>query len=305
MKDKLATWGYSAGWGLVRRAPEGLARTAFRAGADRAFRRGAGAQLRKNLARVLAVPVDQVPDDLVQRSFRSYARYWREAFRLPSMDHARLSRDVNAAVTQQQHLDEAMAEGRGVVIALPHMGNWDLAGVWLVASHGQFATVAERLKPESLYQKFLAYRESLGFEILPHTSSADEAAGEGPYKILAQRLREGKVVCLLADRGMGRSSVPVRFFGETARFPVGPAKLAVETGAALVTAHTWYEPGAPGGHLPEGKWRAEVGPRIDTAGGVEAATARIAEAFEAAIASRPEDWHMLQPLWDSDRGQPR
>ncbi|EFV14004.1 phosphatidylinositol mannoside acyltransferase [Segniliparus rugosus] len=300
LKERAATWGYSAGWGLVRRAPESLARTAFQAGADRAFRRGAGAQLRKNLARVLAVPADQVPDELVQRSFRSYARYWREAFRLPAMDHARLSREVDAAVARQERLDAAVAEGRGVVIALPHMGNWDLAGVWLVARHGQFATVAERLKPESLYQKFLAYRESLGFEILPHVSSSDEARGEGPYQILAQRLREGKVVCLLADRGMSRGSVPVQFFGEAARFPLGPAKLAVETGAALVTAHTWYEAGEP-----EGPWRAEVGPRIDTSEGVEAATARIAEAFEAAIAGRPADWHMLQPLWEADRGRPR
>ncbi|MGL6235489.1 MAG: phosphatidylinositol mannoside acyltransferase [Segniliparus sp.] len=297
LKDRAAIWGYSAGWGLVRLAPESAARATFRKGADFAFRRGAGAQLRKNLARVLAVPTDQVPEELVQRSFRSYARYWREAFRLPAMDQARLARDVDAAVTQQQHLDEPLSQGRGVVIALPHMGNWDLAGVWLVARHGQFTTVAERLKPESMYQKFLAYRESLGFEILPHLSGADEAAGEGPYKVLAQRLREGKVVCLLADRGMSRGSVPVQFFGETARFPLGPAKLAVETGAALVTAHTWYEPVG----RPEGRWRAEIGPELDTGDGVEAATGRIAAAFETAIAARPEDWHMLQPLWDIDR----
>ena len=300
-QEKLATWGYSAGWGLVRLAPEPVARGAFRKGADLAFQRGAGAQLRDNLARVLAVPAEQVPDELIRRSLRSYARYWREAFRLPAMDHARLARDVNAAVTRQQHLDDPLAAGRGVVIALPHMGNWDLAGVWLTAKHGQFTTVAERLKPESLYQKFLAYRESLGFEILPHLSSADEAAGEGPYKILAQRLREGKVVCLLADRGMSRGSVPVRFFGETARFPLGPAKLAAETGAALVTAHTWYEPEG----TPEGRWRAEVGPEIETGDGVEAATGRIAAAFETAIADRPEDWHMLQPLWETDRARPR
>jgi lauroyl/myristoyl acyltransferase len=305
-KEKAAAWGYNAGWRLVRLAPEPLARGAFRVGADLAFQRGAGAQLRKNLARVLAVPAAQVPNGLIQRSMRSYARYWREAFRLPGMDHARLARDVNAAVAQQQRLDEPLAAGRGVVIALPHMGNWDLAGVWLAVKHGQFTTVAERLKPESLYQKFLAYRESLGFEILPHTSlsametehgGSDETAGEGPYPVLAQRLREGKVVCLLADRGMSRGSAPVQFFGETARFPTGPARLAAETGAALVTAHTWYE--AEGS--PEGRWRAEVGPAISVEDGVEAATGRIAAAFEAAIAARPEDWHMLQPLWDADR----
>ncbi|ADG98265.1 lipid A biosynthesis acyltransferase [Segniliparus rotundus DSM 44985] len=306
-KDKAVALGYSAGWGLVRLAPEPLARGVFRRGADLAFHRGAGAQLRKNLARVLAVPADQVPDSLVRRSLRSYARYWREAFRLPAMDHARLAREVNAAVAQQHHLDEPLKAGRGVVIVLPHMGNWDLAGVWLAVKHGQFTTVAERLKPESLYQKFLAYRESLGFEILPHASlsaaeaehgAVAEAAGGGPYRILAQRLREGKVVCLLADRGMSRGSVPVRFFGETARFPPGPARLAAATGAALVTAHTWYEPEGS----PEGRWRAEVGPAINVEDGVEAATGRVAAAFEAAIAARPEDWHMLQPLWDADRG---
>ena len=129
----------------------------------------------------------------------------------------------------RENLFAALEEGRGAVLALPHSGNWDMAGVWLAQTTGRFATVAERLKPESLYRRFLAYRESLGFEIFP-VSHSDPS----PMPQLAQRLRDNGAVALLGERDLARSGVSVEFFGETTLMPPGSAKLAIETGAALL-----------------------------------------------------------------------
>ena len=129
-----------------------------------------------------------------------------------------------------------MAAGRGVVLALPHSGNWDMAGVWLVQTHGTFTTVAERLKPESLYRRFIDYRESLGFEVLPLSGGE-----RPPFEVLCERLRDNRMVCLMAERDLTRTGVEVDFFGEPTRMPAGPAKLAIETGAALLPAHCWFD----------------------------------------------------------------
>jgi KDO2-lipid IV(A) lauroyltransferase len=103
-------------------------------------------------------------------------------------------------VSGKEHLEAALAAGRGAILALPHSGNWDMAGVWLVQANGMFTTVAERLKPESLYRRFLDYRESLGFEVLPLTG------GERPaYEVLVERLQANRVVCLMAERDLSRS----------------------------------------------------------------------------------------------------
>jgi len=208
---------------LVPAAPEVLGRNALGAGAYLAARNGGPEQLRKNLARVIGVAPEEVPDSLIRASLASYARYWREAFRLPSMDHVELGRrlDVENIETVWAAMEK---NGRGAVLALPHSGNWDMAGVWMVQNHGRFATVAERLKPESLYNRFLAYRESVGFEVVP-TSGGERP----PFDVLCDRLRDNGVVCLMADRDMTRNGVQVDFFGEPSRLPAGPAKLALNT----------------------------------------------------------------------------
>lgn len=298
--EKATDLSYAAGWRVVRSLPEKLAVKAFDSGADYAARRGgrpAGrgggpVQLRRNLARVIGAPGPaQVPDYLVRASMRSYARYWREAFRLPTMDLQALARDIDSSVQGQEHLEAGLARGKGVVLALPHSGNWDMAGVWLVQNHGRFATVAERLKPESLYQRFVDYRESLGFEIFP--LSGGQAP---PFQALSGRLRENQVVCLLGDRDLTEKGVPVTFFGEPTRMPAGPAKLAADTGATLLPVHCWYTPTG---------WGFKVDPPVDLSGGVAAATQQLAARFEANIAAHPADWHMLQPLWFDDWSQAR
>ena len=145
----------------------------------------------------------KVPDGLIRASLASYARYWREAFRLPSMDHrgagavSSIEPCQSAASTSRPALDA----GRGAIIALPHSGNWDMAGVWLVAQ-------ARHASPPSpsgssrnrCTSRFIDYRESLGFEMLPLTGGE-----RPPFEVLAERLRANGMVCLMADRDLTRS----------------------------------------------------------------------------------------------------
>ncbi|MGV0834649.1 phosphatidylinositol mannoside acyltransferase [Mycolicibacterium thermoresistibile] len=287
---RISDWSYAAGWRLVRALPERVARSAFDAGARWAARNGGPDQLRRNLARVLGVSPPEVPDDLMRASLSSYARYWREAFRLPTMDHRVVGKQLS--VNAIEHLWEALEAGRGAVVALPHSGNWDMAGVWLVQNHGTLTTVAERLKPESLANRFISYRESLGFEVLPHTGG-----DRPPFEVLCERLRDNRVVCLMADRDLTRSGVQVEFFGEPTRMPAGPAALALETGAALIPAHLWFEPDG---------WGMQVYPQIDVSSGdVGVIIQALADVFAANIAAHPADWHMLQPQWLADLPEER
>ncbi len=280
-------WAYAAGWMAVRSMPEFAARTAFDTGARYAARHGGPDQLRKNLARVLGVQPAAVPDSLMRAALESYGRYWREAFRLPTMDHRALARKIDKTFRGADFIDAAVATGRGAVLALPHSGNWDMAGVWLVQTRGTFTTVAERLKPESLYRRFIDYRESLGFEVLPLSGGA-----RPPFDVLCERLRSGGVVCLMAERDLTRTGVQVDFFGEPTRMPAGPARLAIETGAALCPAHCWFE---------DDGWPVEIHPPLDTSSGdVGAITQALADQFAVGIAAYPADWHMLQPQWLAD-----
>lgn len=284
--------GFAAGWMMVRALPEFVARNAFDAGALFAARGGGPEQLRKNLARVLGVAPAEVPSGLMRASLASYARYWREAFRLPTMDHAELARRLHDSVQGQQHIEAALRAGRGAVLALPHSGNWDMAGVWLAQTHGGFTTVAERLKPESLYRRFLDFRESLGFEVLPLSGGE-----RPPFEVLADRLSANGLVCLMADRDLTRNGVAVEFFGETTRMPAGPAKLAVATDAALLPAHCWFD-GAG--------WGIRIHPPLECGSGdVGVITQALADTFAEGIAAYPQDWHMMQPQWVIDLPESR
>ena len=272
--------------------PEFAARNAFEAGARYASRGGGPDQLRKNLARVLGVPPAEVPDSLIRASLASYARYWREAFRLPSMNMTKLNARIEHCLNGYEHIDAGLAEGRGVILALPHSGNWDMAGVWVTQHYGTFTTVAERLQPESLYRRFTDYRETLGFEMLPLTGG-----DRSPSEILAERLRANRIICLMADRDLTRNGVQVDLFGEATRLPAGSAKLAIETGAALLTVHCSNEPD---------DWVFNVGGPVDTSSGdVRVITQALADRFADGIAAHPEDWHMLQPQWLADLSDER
>jgi lauroyl/myristoyl acyltransferase len=279
---RLSDAAYAAGWRVVRALPEGLAHRLFRAGADLAWRRGGRGvdQLRANLARVAP---DRDQDLLTREALRSYARYWCEVFRLPVTPRERI---VGGMTTVGEHrLRESIAAGRGTVMALPHSGNWDHAGAWCGASGVPFTTVAERLRPQSLYDRFVAFRESLGMEVLPL-----DGGPRPTYDVLVERLEAGGTLCLLADRDLSARGVDVSFFGATARMPAGPASLALRTGATLLPVTLSFRPDG---------WRVvwhQPVPHSD----VPTMTQSLADAFAAGVAEHPADWHMLQPLWLED-----
>lgn len=279
-----AALGYLAGWKLVRHLPDQLAEPLFNLGADYASGHGRGMEmLRRNLTRV--VGAENVTAELVRDSVRSYARYWREAFRLPAIkDDPDLDARLTRGFVGLEHLDASHSSGRGVVLTLPHSGNWDMAGMFVVRRYGAITTVAERLKPEVLYDAFVDYRESLGFEVLAH------AGGTPPYPRLREVLQEGGIVALLGERDLRRRGVEVDFFGERTTMPAGAARLALDTGAALHVAHCWFTGDGWGMSVSE-----EI--EVDTP---ENSVQRVADRFAANIAEHPADWHMLQPLWPAD-----
>lgn len=289
-REQMTAAAYIAAWKIIGRLPGRVADTLFSLGADWASDKGKGMEmLRRNLARV--VGVENVDQDLVRASVRSYARYWKEAFRLPTLaGDPEVVERIREGIEGLEHLERAYGRGKGVILALPHSGNWDMAGMWLVQNYGTFATVAERLKPESLFDAFVRYRESLGFEVLPLTGGR-----EAPYERLREVLESGGIVCLMGERDLTSSGVPVMFFGEETTMPAGPAKLAIDTGAALLPVHSWFE-----GTDRDPAWGLKAESPIEVTDVAET-TQRLADRFAANIAEHPADWHMLQPMWPVDK----
>ncbi|HEX2312234.1 MAG TPA: phosphatidylinositol mannoside acyltransferase [Thermomonospora sp.] len=294
LRDEAVDAAYALGWTVVRKMPERAARLLFTALADRTWQRHGGGvrQLEKNLCRVLGK--DAVDDEvrlLSKRVMRSYMRYWMEVFRLPEISRERILSDMN--VSGQEKLFATLDSGRGAILALPHMGNYEQAGAWVALNGRSFTTVAERLRPESLFDRFVAFRESLGMEVL----ALGDGTGATVFGTLARRLRAGGLVALVADRDLTASGVEVDFFGRPARLPGGPAALAAQTGAALFPVILWYE---------GRRWGARVHDEIpvpdlpDRKERIRAMTQDLALVFQRGIAEHPEDWHMLQRVWVED-----
>ena len=296
IKDRLQSAAFGAGWSLVCKLPESWARKLFTLGADIAWHReGGGVQvLEGNLLRVLG-PDTEGADlrAMSRRVMRSYARYYMEAFRIQTIPIERMVAGMHNDSPNIPLTMEYLKNGRGVIYALPHSGNFEVAGAWINAiGAGSFTTVAERLKPESVFQRFLKMREGIGMEVLPTTG------GLHPFGVMAQRLRAGKLVCLVADRDLSDTGVEVDFFGEKALMPAGPAMLAIQTGAALMPVSSWF--------VGDDEWATYVydeipvpehGSRKEKAAIM---TQQLATAFERGISEHPEDWHMLQKLFVAD-----
>lgn len=298
--DQLVGGAMSAGWTVAEKLPEPVSDAVFRAAGKLLYRRqGAGVrQLATNYRRVLGAAA--TPETLaatVRAGVLSYARYWKETCRLGGMDPEAVYRRALADTVGLEGIERARSQGRGVIVALPHSGNWDIAGLMVSRHLGGITTVVERLGQDSMFRKFVGYRESLGMEVLPLTG------GDAPASaMLKDRLRAGGIVCLIADRDLTRSGVPVTFFGEEARMPAGPAMLAALTGAELRTVRLNFTPAD--GSTPEG-WQQMVGAPIELPGKrlrdkVSAGTQLIADEFAGYIAEHPADWHMMQPFWLAD-----
>lgn len=296
VKHRVIAFGYGAAWSLIGALPERTAYRLFDRIADCLWkRRGAQVlQLEANLLRVLGK--DTPPEALAatsRKSMRSALRYYCEAFRLNGWDRSRIVDSIDIADEDRARIADAIRSDRGAVLALGHTGNYDHAGAWLIATHSiGFTTVAENLKPEAVAERFWDYRRKLGMEVLPHDG------GPSVVGTLARRLREGRTVCLVADRDLGASGVPVDFFGETTRMAAGPAALAVLTGCGLFPANLWYSgPGRMGIRIhPEIPVPPE-GTRQEKIAGM---TQALADAYAEGVAAHPEDWHMLQRYFLAD-----
>ncbi len=313
LSERLTGYAYQLGWKLICRLPESWARWAFREVADIAWRRqGPKVQvLEANLRRVLSYsqgrPVVDGPvvDDpevdgkelraLSRAALHSYARYWLEVFRLPTIPIERIVSGMHIDPEGEAAMFACLKAGRGVVIALPHMGNFEQAGAWVVArGAGTFTTVAERLRPESVYEAFASFRQSLGMEVLPLTG------GHSPFGTLAQRLRAGGLVCLVSDRDLKETGVEVEMFGEQARI-AATAALALHTGAALMPVGTWFEGDDWGAHIYAEIPVPALGTRAEK---IAEMSQQMACVFEQAIAEHPQDWHMLQRVFTADLDPP-
>jgi phosphatidylinositol dimannoside acyltransferase len=293
-RDGVVDAAYAVGWAVVRKMPERAARMVFTGIADRTWRwHGRGVrQLERNLCRVLGrKTVDDEIRALSKKVLRSYFRYWLEVFRLPEYDRDRIVGRMR--VTGHEKIFADLEAGRGVVLALPHMGNYEQAGAWLVHQGYPFTTVQERLRPESLFDRFVEFRESLGMEVLAHK-------GASAFGRMAQRLRQGRPVCLVVDRDLTESGVDVEFFGATARMPGVSAALAMQTGAALIPVTLWYEGEYWAARVHDEVPVPEEGTRQER---IQVMTQEVARVFEHGIAAHPEDWHMLQKVWVEDLGE--
>jgi len=299
LSERLTGYAYQLGWKLICRLPESWARWAFSEVGDIAWRRqGPKVQvLEANLRRVLSYSQGQREVDgkelraLSRAALHSYARYWLEVFRLPTIPIERIVSGMHIDPEGEAAMFACLKAGRGVVIALPHMGNFEQAGAWVVArGAGTFTTVAERLRPESVYEAFVRFRQSLGMEVLPLTG------GHSPFGTLAQRLRAGGLVCLVSDRDLKETGVEVELFGEQARI-AATAALAVHTGAALMPVGTWFEGDDWGAHIYEEIPVPASGTRAEK---IAEMSQQLARVFEQAIAEHPQDWHMLQRVFTAD-----
>ena len=285
MKDNLSAYVYFAGWRIVRWLPERTAyRLAYAAADFLTKRKGKNvSRLRSNLQRTKPNMTELDLDLLLIDAMRSYMRYWCDTFRFPDWSPERVRETVS--VTNEHLLLDAISAKTGVIVTLPHAGNWDHAGAYFCGKGINLVTVVEHLKPEKLFLKFLSYRQAMGMEVLPLDGRV--------LGTLEQRLRQGALVALIADRDLSRSGIAVNFFGAPSRMPPGPAILALKTDAPLITAFVSY---------------TETGIHIDfnevslpTSGSDEEKISHIvqkmAQQFEDGIADHPEDWHMLQRIW--------
>lgn len=223
----------------------------------------------------------------VHRTFDSYARYWLESFRLTGMGPA----DLDAGIVAEgiDHLDEGLAAGKGVIMALPHLGGWDFGGAWLATQGYPISVVVEPLEPPELFEWFAEFRQRLGLNVIP--------LGPDAGRQVLRALRRNQVVGLLCDRDIDGTGVEVDFFGERTTLPAGPVTLALRTGAALLPTAVYFEGDGHRGVIhPPLRLERTGSLRADVAAG----TQTLADALQAMIAQAPEQWHVLQPNWPSD-----
>jgi KDO2-lipid IV(A) lauroyltransferase len=285
MVTQLSYLAYLLGWKIIGVLPEKSAYRLFSKLAHSMYRKNGRSvqRLRTNYSIVKPALSSEELEALVLAGLESYMRYWCDTFRIHRWSSARIAKTVTTS--RDDLLRVPMLEGRGVVIALPHSGNWDHAGAYFCNEGFPLVTVAEVLKPEKLFKKFLTYREAMGFEVLGLDSRA--------FLTLVKRAREKRLIALVSDRDLSASGIEVDFFGNMAKMPAGPAVLAIKEGLPLVAAHVSYT--LSGIHIDFQS--IEISSKENESEQVAATVQNLARAFEKGIAERPQDWHMLQRIW--------
>ncbi|MEQ8436990.1 MAG: phosphatidylinositol mannoside acyltransferase [Ilumatobacter fluminis] len=228
----------------------------------------------------------------VQLAFDSYTRYWLESFRLPHLPRRTVDRGMT--VDGYEHVEAGLAQGNGIILALPHLGGWEWAGRWLVDRGLGVTAVVEAIEPPELFDWFKQLRNELGMNIV--------ALGPTAGKEVLAALQRNDVVCLLSDRDIQRTGIEVEFFGETTTLPAGPATLALRTGAPLLPTAVYFTDRTDG-HLgvvrpPIDLTRSGERLRVDIA----RVTNDLAGELEHLIRRAPYQWHLFQPNWPSDPG---
>ena len=218
----------------------------------------------------------------VRAAFGSYGRYWVESLRLPGMDPQVVA--SRFTIEGLAHIERAREAGSGAILAIPHLGGWEVGGSWFVAKGFPLTVVVEAVEPPELFAWFRGLRESFGFKVIPLGPAAGTA--------VVRALRSNEVVALLADRDIGGGGVEVEFLGEVTTLPAGPAALARRLGAPLLPTAIFFD---GRGH------RAVVRPPVDLSGTAEEVTQRLADDLAGFIRGAPEQWHLFQPNWPSDR----
>jgi len=288
---RVAYLAYRAGAETARRLPASLGRPLARVGARAMLL--AWPDRRRQVARHLRrVSGGALTGDALDRAtatvFGNYARYWHETFRLGPASGAELQQTFG--LRGGGHLDRAIATGRGVILALPHLGNWDVAGCWLAGRVGGVTVVAEPVEPPELFAWFVSTREALGMDVV--ALGPDAGAG------VLGALRRGHVVCLVCDRDIAGEGIEVEFFGERTRLPAGPATLALRTGAPLLPSAAYFRD--DGGHCAWFGAPLVVERHGRLRDDVTRVTQDLALRFEELIRVAPEQWLMMQPNWPSD-----
>jgi KDO2-lipid IV(A) lauroyltransferase len=277
---------YLFAWKLIGILPEKIAYALASFVADYAFKKnGKGVKrLRSNYKRVKPEISDVELNHLTKLGMRSYLRYWFDTFRLNKWSKNRIIETTY--VIRENLLRDPIALKKGCIVALPHAGNWDHAAAYFCSTGITLTAVVEKLKPEAIFKKFLDYRSSIGIEPISHK--------EKTIPILLERLRSGKLVALVADRDMSRSGVEVEFIGGVAKMPSGPAILAIESGAPLLTAYIRYLDKGIEITFDETIKLPVSGTKEEQ---IKIVTQSIANNFAKRIKDSPVDWHMLQRIW--------
>jgi lauroyl/myristoyl acyltransferase len=277
---------YLFAWKFIGILPEKIAYALASFVADFVFKKNSKGvkRLRSNYKRVKPEISDVELNHLTKLGMRSYLRYWFDTFRLNKWSKNRIIETTY--VIRENLLRDPIALKKGCIVALPHAGNWDHAAAYFCSTGITLTAVVEKLKPEAIFKKFLDYRSSIGIEPISHK--------EKTIPILLERLRSGKLVALVADRDMSRSGVEVDFLGGVAKMPSGPAILAIESGAPLLTAYIRYLDKGIEITFDETIKLPVSGTKEEQ---IKIVTQSIANNFAKRIKDSPVDWHMLQRIW--------